>query len=278
MPLATNVLELRRPQRHIAPARLEDAVRIRDRRDIHGAALALEEAARGIGLRILVWHDLATLEPMVDADGQPLDCGAFGWDEAELAAWRNFDRALRSPLLRAARIAGEPVWINRHGIQASLRDRALEQVALEDFDDISPVAAAIVVPVHLPFGQIGAAILVSSDPARTSLAAEFARAEEALAPAIARFVSGYVAVSRDERYLPADSLLTSREIECLSWVAHGKTDFEISIILGCSHAGVRYHVTRACTKLGAVNRAQSVFRACQLGYLGPAAARPTQQG
>ena len=78
MPLATNVLELRRPQRHIAPARLEDAVRIRDRRDIHGAALALEEAARGIGLRILAWHDLATLEPMVDADGQPLDCGAFG--------------------------------------------------------------------------------------------------------------------------------------------------------------------------------------------------------
>jgi DNA-binding CsgD family transcriptional regulator len=278
MHLATNVLELRRPQRHIAPDRLEDAVRIRDRREIHSAALALESAARCLGLRILAWHDLATLEPMVDADGQPLDSGAFGWDEAELAAWRNFDRALRSPLLRAARVAGEPVWINRHGIHASLRDRALEQVTLDDFEEFSPFGAAIVVPVHLPFGQIGAAILVSNDPGRTNLAAEFARVEETLAPAIARFVAGYVAVSRDERYLPADSLLTSREIECLSWVAHGKTDFEISIILGCSHAGVRYHVTRACAKLGAVNRAQSVFRACQLGYLGPAAARPARQG
>lgn len=278
MPLATNVLELRRPQRHIAPARLEDAVRIRERHDIHGAALTLESAARALGLRILVWHDLATMAPMVDADGQPLDSGAFGWDEAELAGWRNFDRALRSPLLRAARVAGEPVWINRHGIHARLRDRALEQVALDDFEEFSASGAAIVVPVHLPFGQIGAAILVSNDPGRTNLATEFSLADEALVPAIARFVAGYVAVSRDERYLPADSLLTSREIECLSWVAHGKTDFEISIILGCSHAGVRYHVTRACAKLGAVNRAQSVFRACQLGYLGPAAARPTREG
>ncbi|GAB4483963.1 MAG: hypothetical protein OHK0018_15760 [Erythrobacter tepidarius] len=275
--MATNVLELRRPQRHIAPDRLEDAVRIHDRHDVRGAALALERAARGLGLRMLVWHDLATLEPMVDAEGQPLDSGVFGWSEAELTGWRNFDRALRSPLLRVARLAGGPVWINRYGIHAPLMDRTLERFALDDFAESAPFTAAIVVPVHLPFGQIGTAILVSTDPGRTDLAAEFARVEAALAAAILRFVSGYVAVSRDLRYLPTDSLLTSREIECLSWVAHGKTDFEISIILGCSHAGVRYHVTRACAKLGAVNRAQSVFRACQLGYLGPTAARPARQ-
>jgi DNA-binding CsgD family transcriptional regulator len=54
----------------------------------------------------------------------------------------------------------------------------------------------------------------------------------------------------------------------LRWAALGKTDHEIGIILGCSHAGVRYHLSRACISLGTINRAQSVFRACQLGYLG----------
>lgn len=268
--MATNVLELRWSDPRVIPLAPRDDITIRERSDILTAATVLERKARDHGLRIMVWHDLASLEELVDADDQSINAGVFGWSEPDLAPWRNLDKALRSPLVRAARGAGAPFWVDRHGIWAGTQDRFLDQIDLDAFDEHSPFPAAIMIPVHLPFGQVGAAILVSIDPEARNLAAQFAAAAAPLAPAVARFVAGYVAVTRDERYLPGDSILSSREVECLSWVAHGKTDYEISIILGCSHAGVRYHVTRACAKLGAVNRAQSVFRACQLGYLGPA--------
>ena len=246
----------------------QDRERIRGKRDILGAAIALARKVSSHDLRIMVWHKLATLEPMVDADKQALNSVAFGWPDQDLNAWSDLNKALRSPLLRAARGADQPFWVDKYGIWASLKNSYLEQIDLTDFDDLSPFRSAIVVPAHLPFGQIGAALLTDMDPATRKNPGKFARAAEALAPAISQFIADYVTVTRNDNYLPNDCTLTSREVECLSWIAHGKTDYEISIILGCSHAGVRYHITRACAKLGAVNRAQSVFRACQLGYVG----------
>lgn len=266
--MATNVLELHR-DRLLPPGRkLIEAVSIATREEIADAAATLALAARREGLRITAWHDLATFEPMVDAEGDPLNTGAFGWREQDLAAWQCRDRMLRSPLVRALRVESDTFWANRHGIHTRLDNRVIGQIACTDVEAETCAKAAILVPVHQAFGQVGGAILTSFDPGVEDLSSACARVAETLAPAIARFVRGYVMVSRDERYLPDDCMLTSREIDCLNWIALGKTDFEIGIILGCSHAGVRYHVTRACAKLGAVNRAQSVFRAAQLGLLG----------
>ncbi|MFN3863737.1 MAG: LuxR C-terminal-related transcriptional regulator [Erythrobacter sp.] len=266
--MATNVLDLRRYSALAAGRALIHDVTIAVPADIAGAAAALARAADSHGLRLMVWHDLSTLDPMVDAAGEALDAGAFGWAAPELAPWRCRERLLRSPLLRACRAESEPFLVTRQAIRTRWPNRVIDQIALDAQARDDDPANAIVVPVHLPFGQVGAAILVGADGGEADLSAAFTRVIAALAPAIECFVRGYVMVTRDERYLPDDSLLTAREIECLNWIAHGKTDFEIGIILGCSHAGVRYHVTRACTKLGAVNRAQSVFRAAQLGLLG----------
>ena len=265
--MANNVVELRRPDHTLPDDGPISITALSAADDLRTAAQALERRVRSHGLRLLAWHDLSTMEPMHDGDGMQLAVSAFGWDDAALARWHNVERALRSPLVRACRVASEPFWINRDGIHSRSPDRSFDRLALDGFDDCVPAKAAIVLPVRMPFGQIAAAVLISADPARQDLSEEFARFAETLALPIHRFMRGYAMACRDERYLPTDSLLSSREIECLSWVAQGKTDFEISIILGCSHAGVRYHLTRVCTKLGAVNRAQSVFRACQLGYL-----------
>jgi len=54
--------------------------------------------------------------------------------------------------------------------------------------------------------------------------------------------------------------LTDRERDTLAWVAEGKSDWEISVILGLSETTVRFHVDNARRKLGAVNRAQAVAR------------------
>jgi LuxR family transcriptional regulator, quorum-sensing system regulator BjaR1 len=52
--------------------------------------------------------------------------------------------------------------------------------------------------------------------------------------------------------------LTLREHDVLRLVADGKTDWEISVILGVSEATARFHVDNARRKLGAVTRAQAV--------------------
>lgn len=54
--------------------------------------------------------------------------------------------------------------------------------------------------------------------------------------------------------------LTTRERDALALVAEGKTDWEISVILGVSEATARFHVDNARRKLGAVSRAQAVAR------------------
>jgi LuxR family transcriptional regulator, quorum-sensing system regulator BjaR1 len=57
-----------------------------------------------------------------------------------------------------------------------------------------------------------------------------------------------------------DVRLTPRERDALAWVAEGKSDWEISVILGVSETTVRFHVDNARRKLGAVTRAQAVAR------------------
>jgi DNA-binding CsgD family transcriptional regulator len=64
-----------------------------------------------------------------------------------------------------------------------------------------------------------------------------------------------------------DPNLTRREIDCMAFVADGKTDWEISVILGISEATVRFHIDNARRKLDAVNRTQAVARLVQSGEI-----------
>ena len=61
--------------------------------------------------------------------------------------------------------------------------------------------------------------------------------------------------------------LTRREIECLRWVAVGRSDPQIGMILGLSPNTVHAHVEAAKTKLDANSRAQLVLRTVMAGIL-----------
>lgn len=61
--------------------------------------------------------------------------------------------------------------------------------------------------------------------------------------------------------------LTRRETECLKWVAAGRSDPQIGMVLGLSPNTVHGHVEAAKTKLGANSRAQLVLRAVMSGIL-----------
>jgi len=64
--------------------------------------------------------------------------------------------------------------------------------------------------------------------------------------------------------------LTPREIDCLRWCSHGKTNWEIGRILGLSERTVEHYLSRANRKLGTATRAQAVARARKLDLIGEA--------
>lgn len=61
--------------------------------------------------------------------------------------------------------------------------------------------------------------------------------------------------------------LTEREREALTWLAAGKTSWEISVLFDISEGAVNKLIARAVEKLGAVNRTQAVVNAIRLGEI-----------
>lgn len=66
---------------------------------------------------------------------------------------------------------------------------------------------------------------------------------------------------------PPQRELSSREIECIRWAARGKSEWEISQILGISEHTSEKHLLRAKAKLGAINRVHAVAEAIRKGYI-----------
>jgi LuxR family quorum sensing-dependent transcriptional regulator len=63
------------------------------------------------------------------------------------------------------------------------------------------------------------------------------------------------------------SNLTPREWDCLLWAGEGKTNWEISAILGISRSTVTKHIMAAREKLGAVSKAHAIATAIRTKLL-----------
>lgn len=63
--------------------------------------------------------------------------------------------------------------------------------------------------------------------------------------------------------------LTNREIECLHWMAAGKTSGEIGIILSISESTVNFHLKNTLIKLNSNNRVQAVAKAVHCNVISP---------
>jgi LuxR family quorum-sensing system transcriptional regulator CciR len=251
-------------------ASLLHLVRIAKPEDVRPAAQELQDmVTEMLGFRVAVCHDIAVKHAMRDAQGNILATTVFGWTNDENDRWWRTPRlALDSPLPTACRYESEPFWCNAAGFHTTTPNPLLKALDLTDFEERSLTPAAIVVPVHLPFGHIGAASFVPQDRSRLDLSAEFAACGDLLGVLIRTFVAGYVRVMCDPERLPVGAGLSRREVQCLRWAAIGKTDSEIGMIMSRTRATIRFHLHRAAVKLEAVNRSQTIFKAAQLGYIG----------
>jgi DNA-binding CsgD family transcriptional regulator len=244
-----------------------DAVKISGPDDIRRAAEALRDIATACGFQAAPAHNIAERRSPVDADGNLLAQSVFGWEDKPDVWWRQSRLALSSPLTMACRLENEPFWANADGIHPRLPNPELNKIDLQNFEARAFARAAILVPVHMALGQVGAVSFVPLEAHRTDLAEDFARYGDALGIYGRAFITSYTRIDAAAPRLSADHALTRYEVECLRWASIGKTDEDICMIMSRSRATIRYHLKNAADKLNAVNRSQTVFKATQLGYL-----------
>lgn len=244
-------------------------------------ALAHEIVAAGarVGLPFTAAAaDIGSVTPPLGSDGRPLAETIFQWVDPDLRYWEDHGFALRAAFIHAARACAEPFWFAR-GVFGSWRPNgALEAITAEGPIDTYGVGAAIVAPIHLPLGVIGA-VVWATPQVDFDVEAAFARSAAELHILALKFVATYEAALRDAEGPPPR--LTRREIQVLKWAAAGKTDGDIAEIVAISLPTVRFHLANAARKLSAGGRAQAVQRAAGLGYIGAAptpgaASRPTR--
>lgn len=235
---------------------------------------ALVSSIQALGERIGLPYiaaqaDLGDPEPMSDEQGRPYAETTFRWIDPQYRYWLDRTLALHVPFLSAARLMAEPFYFAEGKLQTWRETGLLAEV------DCSPVlenpnfGEAIITPVHLPRGLVGALVWCSRQPVGVErVFAEHAEHMHALATRL-------VATHNEARGRPRNSrvplVLTRREVQCLRWAAAGKTDGEIGTILEVSVSTVRFHLRNSARKLGATGRSQSIQLAAGLGYVGAGA-------
>ncbi len=84
---------------------------------------------------------------------------------------------------------------------------------------------------------------------------------------VSSFAIGRAMELRSKQARRQRSMLTPREIECIRWVADGKSDWEISIILNISQSTMETHLKNIRRKLQAASRPQAVANAIRQGLI-----------
>lgn len=244
------------------------AATIRSPAEIRSAAVNIADLCASLAVQVVATIDISSRLELYDETGDSLHTEVFGWTDPKGRWWERPQLALKSPIALACRYESEPFWCNNGGAYGAVTNPELKHISFARFFDTIPnLNSLLMVPVRLTFGRIGAAAFCPLDEDISDLSEVYENSAPLLTAVISRFLATYALHSKAASPVPSDTKLSRREVQCLFWASRGKTDAETAIILGVSHAAVRYHVTRAAEKLDCVNRAQAIFKASQLGYL-----------
>lgn len=232
---------------------------------------AVQAAGDAIGLPFVAAQaDLGDPEPMSDAEGRPYAETRFRWIDPDYAYWRDRKLALHVAFLTAARLIAEPFYYSDGRLSTWRPTHLLDEVDCSQARNTPNFGEAIIAPIHLPRGLVGAVFWCSREP--VGVKALFDDHAGRLHTLALRLVATHNEARGRPRNATVPQSLTRREVQCLRWAAAGKTDGEIGIILSLSVSTVRFHLRNAAAKLGATGRAQSIQIAAGLGFVGARAA------
>ncbi|MCI4592170.1 autoinducer binding domain-containing protein [Sphingobium sp. BYY-5] len=130
------------------------------------------------------------------------------------------------------------------------------------FDDVRDlgIEGGLTVPIHMTGGMTFLASFATHAPDTAQ------RFRPLLSMVSAQFLEHHTALSG----APEPPVqLTSRERDCLTWTARGKSAWEIGVLLNISENTVNFHIKNACAKLASNGRMLGVVRAIMLGLISP---------
>ncbi|MEN3975947.1 LuxR C-terminal-related transcriptional regulator [Emcibacter sp. SYSU 3D8] len=194
----------------------------------------------------------------------------FGWGADFREDWERNRLNLISPIANVCRYSTRPfVWRSKDIVTMS----PLTSDTRGKHWHLTPerqIAGGLTIPVHLPLGRVASMSWVARTEARPfEQVLEDYSTQLRLAAIL--FLDIVAQQDMDAPTVTAgtgDTGLSAREVECLSWVALGKTDGEIATIINRSVPTVRFHLENAMKKLNVHNRTQAAALAAQAGILG----------
>ncbi|HEY0300241.1 MAG TPA: LuxR family transcriptional regulator [Rhizomicrobium sp.] len=175
---------------------------------------------------------------------------ATTWPSAWLDRWTSRNYLQVDPVVRKIRMQNRPLrWSRTQPAVGEPGSHVLLEAGEFGMND------GLAVPVY---SRDGLSMIVSMGAEHY----ELGRADESRIHLAAIYFHGRLELIRAKNAPPPRGpRLTRRERECLSWVAAGKTDWEISQILNIAEQTVHEYVQNALIKLGATTRAQAVANA-----------------
>jgi DNA-binding CsgD family transcriptional regulator len=190
----------------------------------------------------------------------------FGWLPAQAQEWSGAPLNRVCPVARACRVATNPfIWeaanIGAAEITWDQNAQAFWRTAAE-----RGIYGGVTVPVHMPQSRVGAVgwLALGRVVDLNGIIRTHANMLRLAAYLFMDHVYRERAIGQTRQ---PDASLSERELECLTWVALGKTDAEIGELISRSPSTARFHVERAVEKLGVNNRTRAAAVACQLGII-----------
>lgn len=213
--------------------------------DISSLVSAFQSLIEKFGMSCFMVGD--PTQPKVPRDGRLL---ASTWPQEWLAHWMSQNYITIDPVINELLMRNEPVrWRDARRTADEIGTRVLDEAAQFGLAD------GFTVPVYSREGVIFGITIGTKKY-------ELGRHDETCLHMAGIYFHAKLERLR-ARHAPrlAAQKMTPRERECLSWVAAGKTDWEISQILNISEQTAHEYVQNALMKLKATTRAQAVATA-----------------
>lgn len=236
---------------------------------LSAAGRLLADCADSLGWERAAFHaDMSQTRLAVAEDGEFV-AATMGWPVATLRSWQDDRLALVCPVTRrCGRSMDAFLWDSDPDSDTWLGESLGAEQRLTLLGYKASADGAVTVPVHRPGGKTGYVSWFSHGEAqlRSRHLATW-REIQLISHAFIAHADGLESTLRRRHAKAAADTLTPRELECLSWVARGKTDEDIGLILERSRETVHFHLGKAMKKLAASNRTHAVAIACSLNLI-----------
>lgn len=192
--------------------------------------------------------------PPITSDYVLLSTTPEGWMEEYLArGYARFDPILQEAQRRRSAFAWSEVYD-----QPTLTTHQREVLGGRTAHNMSDGLSIPIVNLH---GCVGTVNIVGSTEALDEIG------WSAMAMASVFLYQKLISLRPAATAPVADKSLSPREIEILSWITEGKSDWQIGQILSISEKTVNYHIENVKRKFGVATRVQAVVGAMRQGML-----------